>query len=99
MAATPLSELVMDGSKDGKPIVQGARVYVTPRPAMEGCGELMGFGGIVKEVQPGCVTLIEFGTFHTRDIRPRDVRVQSGDTKASMEMRASLALAARGGKG
>lgn len=85
----------MDGSKDGKPIIQGARVYVTPRPAIDNCGELQGFGGIVKEVDPGCVTLIEFTTFHTRSVRPADVRVQSGDTKASQEMRASLALSRR----
>jgi hypothetical protein len=77
---------------NGKPIVPGARVYVRPRPGMGGCGELLGFGGIVLEVRPDCITLTEFGTFHSRDIRPRDVSVQSGETRSSIIHRAAMNL-------
>ena len=80
---------------NGKPIVPGARVYVRPRPGMGGCGELEGFGGIVTEVRPDCITLTEFGTFHSRDIRPRDVSVQSGETRASIVHRAAMDLGER----
>ena len=87
---TPKEELVT--GSNGKPIVPGARVYVRARPGMDGCGELLGFGGIVTEVRPDCITLTEFGTFHSRDIRPGDVSVQSGETRASIEHRAVMDL-------
>lgn len=83
-----MDELVL-GAND-EPIVPGARVTVRNRPGMGGYGELEGFGGIVTEVNPKCITLTEFGTFHNRSIRPRDVAVESGETRSSLETRAAM---------
>ena len=81
-----MPDFVMD--TNGKPIVPGARGYVRPRPGMGEIGELPGFGGIVEEVRLDRITLTEFGSQHTRDIRPKDVAVQTGETRASIEHRA-----------
>jgi hypothetical protein len=72
-----------------KPIKVGARIHVNERPALCGTEPLPGFGGIVTEATPDCVTLREFGTYHIRNVRPRHVSVQFGETRDSLEYHAA----------
>jgi hypothetical protein len=73
---------------NGWPIVPGARVYVPERPGLDGHGTVAGVAGFVTGVSQDCVTLEELLSFHVRSVRPEQCRVQSGETKSSLEHRA-----------
>lgn len=69
----------------GWPIAVEARVYVPPR-AIPGLTSLASaIHGVVSKVEPDRIDLIEFGSFHTRTVRPGDCKVQRGSTQQSEE--------------
>lgn len=82
----------------GWPIHVGARVYRRPRPSRiaPGGGDLPGVSGRVEKIEPRTVdspglkteadavlTVTEFETGGTRYLLASEVRVQTGETKAS----------------
>lgn len=79
-------EKILDAN--GWPILEGCRVYVPERPGLDGHGTVAGFGGFVKSVTEDVVEVEELLSFHARTVRPHQCKVQSGDTKASLEHRA-----------
>jgi hypothetical protein len=75
----------------GCPILPDARVYVPARPGIAGVAEVPAFSGFVISANSSEVHIQEIGTFHWRTVRPADVRVKKGTTKAATDHRTAAA--------
>ena len=87
-SSPPLSAI--DGAPldlDGYPILPDCRVYVLPRPGLAGGALVRGFSGFVLKATADQVDIEEMGTFHSRNARPAEMRVQKGTTKGALEHR------------
>lgn len=75
----------------GTPILPDCRVYVPERPGLTGGATVGAFSGFVISANSEQVDIQEMGTFHWRAVRPAQVRVQKGTTKAATEHRTAAA--------
>jgi hypothetical protein len=85
---------VIDGAPldaQGWPILPDARVFVPRRPGLAGEATVPAFSGFVISANSERVDIQEMGTFHYRVVRPAELRVQKGTTKAATEHRTAAA--------